>query len=93
MPSEPEYVSHPAIKLKSGDKTYVVEGDYAKGGHVEIVNQIDQSPTLKALFDQGKYVEGAMTHKGRFVQKRFDVDFSEIKGRNIYEIGNKLKGK
>ena len=77
---------NPAIKV--GNK--VIEGDYAKGGHIEIMRKIDKDPMLKRLFDKGNYAEGGTTHKGRFVERRPDVDFSEIKGRDINEIIDKI---
>ena len=81
-----EYISNPAIRIKG----QVIEGDYAKGGHVEIVNKIDRDPRLKAAFDRGEYIEGGVTDAGTFVGKRPDVDFSEIKGRDVKEIGEFL---
>jgi hypothetical protein len=82
-----EYIMNPAIKI--GKK--VIQGDYAKGGHIEIVNKIDRDPKLKAAFDRGEYIEGATTDAGTFVGKRPDVDFADIKGRDVSEIEDLLE--
>jgi len=86
LATKPDYVANPAIKV--GGKVY--EGDYAKGGHTEIISRIDKDPRAKALFDAGKYQEGGVTYKGKFVQRKSDVDFSEIKGRNVKDILDKI---
>ena len=85
---EPEYVMNPAIKIKDT----IIEGDYKRGGHTEIINKIDKDPKLKKLFDEGKYKEGGVTDNGVFYEKKPGVDFSEIKGRDILEIKDRLAG-
>jgi len=71
-----EVVQNPAIRLSDGT---VVEGSYADGGHISIVNQIDENPKWKTLYDEGGAVDGGTTDKGMFVEKPLDMDFSEFK--------------
>ena len=81
-----DYIANPAIKIKG----QIIEGDYSKGGHIEIINKIDKDPVLKAAFDAGRYQEGATTSDGKFVERKSDIDFADIKGREVGEIKDSL---